>query len=299
MARGTFTQLTSSLPISCAIPYVRGPLWRELCGYSVALLPARPYCASYVSGRHLLGFTFEAQQGVDAFGGDSRHPFRAEPWRLAFTPAGCDVFSASDRGGEYLLLSVTPGLFDEIAAAANARRRPAQLTRFSNRMSAQFTPVAHALRRWVLSGEWIGTLALEESGVRAIEIAAGHLGAGTAPTARVTPQRMRRILEYLEANLSGEVRLADLARELRLSASYLARAFKATTGMTLHAALMERRLALARRLISGSGARRWSLAHVAAECGFASHAHLCVTFRRALGLTPGRWRELSARAQTP
>lgn len=103
---------------------------------------------------------------------------------------------------------------------------------------------------------------------------------------------MRRILDYFEANLATQVRLGDLARELRLSGPYLARAFKATTGTTLHTALMERRVARARLLMDESRNRRWSLARIAAEAGFASHAHLTTAFRRVLGITPSRWREI-------
>jgi AraC family transcriptional regulator len=65
--------------------------------FAVTVLPPSPYEVSYVPDHHVIGFTFEAQRGVDAFGGSRRRVFDAEPWRLAFTPAGCDVFSASDN----------------------------------------------------------------------------------------------------------------------------------------------------------------------------------------------------------
>lgn len=68
-------------------------------------------------------------------------------------------------------------------------------------------------------------------------------------------------------------------------------------GTTLHAALMERRLARARLLIGEPRARGWNLARIAAETGFASHAHLSTAFRRALGLAPSRWRVLSSQVR--
>ena len=83
-------------PFPCSALHSKGP------GFAVTVLPAARYEASYVPTDHVIGFTFERQRGVDAFGGARRRLFDAEPWRLAFTPAGCDVFSASDRGGEYL-----------------------------------------------------------------------------------------------------------------------------------------------------------------------------------------------------
>src|SRR5579883_910570 len=223
------------------VPYSLAPLRRDLPGFSVLLLPTRPYAAAYVPERHIVRFTFERQQGVDAFGGDVRRPFRAEPWRLAFTPAGCDVYSASNTGGEYLVLSIAPEAFAECFA----RYHPGRLVRFSNAIAPEFTPAALCLRRMIVAGERTGGLAIEEAGTGALELAAAHFGAKRPSKVGLGMHRLRRILDYFEANLGGEVRLVDLAREVHLSEPYLARAFKATTGMTLHAALMERRIARA------------------------------------------------------
>ena len=81
-------------PNTVTLPH-RSALHSEGLGFAVTALPASPYEVSYVPAHHVIGFTFEGQRGVDAFGGARRRPFDAEPWRLAFTPAGCDVFSAS------------------------------------------------------------------------------------------------------------------------------------------------------------------------------------------------------------
>src|SRR5215469_1791925 len=63
-------------------------LYREGPGFAVTVLPASPYEVNYVPAHHVIGFTFEGQRGIDAFGGSRRRVFDAEPWRLAFTPAG-------------------------------------------------------------------------------------------------------------------------------------------------------------------------------------------------------------------
>src|SRR5215468_11401733 len=104
----------------------RSALYGEGPGFAMTVLPAWPYEVSYVPAHHVIGFTFERQRGVDAFGGSRRRVFDAEPWRLAFTPAGCDVFSTSERGGEYLVLSVAPETFARHAYGI-ARGRLAQL----------------------------------------------------------------------------------------------------------------------------------------------------------------------------
>src|SRR5262249_59116472 len=126
----------------------RSALHSEGLGFAVTVLPASPYEVSYVPAHHVIGFTFEGQRGVDAFGGARRRPFAAEPWRLAFTPAGCDVFSASDKGGEYLVLSVVPETFARLAPGIASGR----LQQFTDMADPLFTSLAAGLRRATLLG---------------------------------------------------------------------------------------------------------------------------------------------------
>jgi AraC family transcriptional regulator len=110
----------------------------------------------------------------------------------------------------------------------------------------------------------------------------------------MTSRRLKRILEHFEAQLGEEIRLADLASDIGLSESYLARTFRAATGTTLHAALLDRRIARARSLIEAAFRRGGSasLADVAAATGFSSHAHMTTAFRRVLGVTPSEWKRM-------
>jgi AraC family transcriptional regulator len=124
--------------------------------------------------------------------------------------------------------------------------------------------------------------------------AVSPIAAGTPrakPERRMTARRLKRILDHFEARLAEEIRLADLASDVDLSESYLARTFPAATGTTLHAALLERRIARARSLIEAALRRGApaSLADVAAATGFPSHAHMTTAFRRVLGVTPSEW----------
>ena len=53
-------------------------LHREGPGFAVTVLPASPYEVNYVPAHHVIGFTFERQRGVDAFGGSRRRVFDAD-----------------------------------------------------------------------------------------------------------------------------------------------------------------------------------------------------------------------------
>lgn len=259
-------------------------------GFAVTVLPASPYHVSYVPIHHVIGFAFERQRGVDAFGGARRRPFDAEPWRLAFTPAGCDVFSASDRGGEYLVLSVAPQTFARLAPGI-ARD---QLQQFTNAADPLYTPLATNLRRAIMLGAVTPPLAMEILVAAAVERVSALLDPSTQrsqPARRMTSRRLKRILDHFEARLTEDIRLAELATDSGLSECYLARAFRAATGTTLHAALVERRIARARSLIEAASRRgaHASLAEVAAATGFSSHSHMTTAFRRVLGITPSEW----------
>src|ERR1039457_6850713 len=86
-------------PPAAALPHRSAPIRLDSEGFAVTVLPARPYDLTYISDHHIMGFTFERQTGLDAFASDRRRPFQADPWRLAFTPAGCEGSFALGGGG--------------------------------------------------------------------------------------------------------------------------------------------------------------------------------------------------------
>ena len=100
--------------------------------------------------------------------------------------------------------------------------------------------------------------------------------------------RLQRIAQYIEAHLSEELSLEDLAAEVCLSPFHFARAFKAATGTAPHRYLTDRRIERAKSLIAEG---RLSLAEIAHVCGFSSQAHFTRWFKRIVGTTPGAYRK--------
>lgn len=95
-----------------------------------------------------------------------------------------------------------------------------------------------------------------------------------------------RARALIDDDPSRDTSLADLARETGLSRFQTLRAFRALTGLTPHAYLLQRRIADARRRIAGGA----SLALAAAESGFADQSHMTREFRRRYGVTPAAYR---------
>jgi AraC family transcriptional regulator len=238
------------------------------------LLPRARYEAAYVAPCGLIGFAFESQFGCHSFGSDRRVPFRTRPNSLAFTPAGCDVYSRSNTGGEYLLLEVGDWHLTG-------------LRQFNDASSSQAYEVATAIRRHLLGGLSLGQPVLADLVSTMLTAVAGECDVATQEprNARwITRRRLRLIDDYIDANIHDCVTVTDLAVQLDLSVGFFSRAFRAYFGMSPHAYVMDRRLSRARGLLRDSS---MSIAEVAANCGFANQAHMTTAFRRTLKITPG------------
>jgi AraC-like DNA-binding protein len=105
--------------------------------------------------------------------------------------------------------------------------------------------------------------------------------------------RLRRVRDYVESHLSGDVSLGTLAQVAGLSDSHFARAFRQAKGVTPHTYVLQRRVARARRMMVESDL---SLAEIALAAGFADQSHLARRFRQQTGLTPDRFRKLHREA---
>jgi AraC family transcriptional regulator len=100
-------------------------------------------------------------------------------------------------------------------------------------------------------------------------------------------RKLSRVQELIESRLDADLTLQELATAVGYSRSHFLRAFHATTGVTPHRYLLNRRIERARRLL---GETEMSIAQVAYSCGFSSQAHLTLAFRKVCGLTPGEYR---------
>ena len=99
--------------------------------------------------------------------------------------------------------------------------------------------------------------------------------------------RSRRLIAHIEANLSGAIRVIELARLVGLSVSHFCRAFKRTFGTPPRAYVLRRRIELAQGLMLTT---REPLSSIALKCGMCDQAHFTRSFRRIVGETPYSWR---------
>ena len=113
-------------------------------------------------------------------------------------------------------------------------------------------------------------------------------GAAEPPRERLSPDRQRSLVEFVEANLGRRIAVSELAAVAGLSASALSRALRVSSGLTPTGLVARLRDDRARAMLDGGGA---TLAQVAAVCGYADQAHLTRRFKRAFGVTPSAYRK--------
>lgn len=96
--------------------------------------------------------------------------------------------------------------------------------------------------------------------------------------------------DYLKESFRDPVRVSDLEKIADLDRFTLSRQFKRAYGTSPHRYLLMRRLGHAKQLLVNGK----TLADAAHESGFADQSHMNRHFRRAFGMTPGTWRQLTA-----
>lgn len=99
------------------------------------------------------------------------------------------------------------------------------------------------------------------------------------------------LTDFMESRIDEQIRLEDLAELVNLSRFQLSRSFKSATGHSPYQFLLQRRIARARAMLAGHVN---SLADIAYACGFASQSHMTDVFRKATGVSPGRYRQDAA-----
>lgn len=99
--------------------------------------------------------------------------------------------------------------------------------------------------------------------------------------------RFRRLDQFVEANISAPISLADLARQVGLSEYYFCRCFKLATGMSPYQYVLKKRMEHACACLRRED---MSIQDVAFASGFGDPVQFSKQFRRAHGITPTAYR---------
>jgi AraC family transcriptional regulator len=99
--------------------------------------------------------------------------------------------------------------------------------------------------------------------------------------------RLRRVLDHISAHLADEITLADLAKVAGVSLYHFAHMFTRAVGVSPYRYISRMRLERAMAVIA---ADKLPLAQIALDARFSSQASFTRAFRRATGMSPGKYR---------
>jgi AraC-like DNA-binding protein len=121
-------------------------------------------------------------------------------------------------------------------------------------------------------------------------VAAAFARAEKAAPSRGITGRLAAFREYADARLGdGEFRPAMLARHFKVSERYVRVVFS-SSGESLSAFLLRRRLERAARLLCSEYYAQHTITQIALECGFNSASHFGQSFRHRYGQAPREFR---------
>lgn len=222
---------------------------------------------------------------VDELRPDSTRDLRNS---ITFLPGGCSIEGWAkpvDRPNSFTALYFKPGLLrDELELRyREAALRPilyAREGRLHESMLKLSALIADPHTDEVYAESACILAAIETLGLKQPE-RAGML----------TQRQVTMVFDYVDAHLTEEISLSDLASAANLSRYHFARAFKATTGQSPYLFVMSRRIERACELLVSSDL---PIDVVALASGFKTAARLRRYFHQLKGETPRTFRRRSA-----
>lgn len=209
---------------------------------------------------------------------------------LIFIPAGASI-SAYGCGGNKQIVSCTvagglaPGDFD------SSEHR--SLQNCCDVRDERLSATMRRLAREAIAPGFGGDVLVEAlTATLAVDLAR-YLGTQATPRQRgqarggLSPSQLRRIEDYLYAIEGGRVRVSELAALVEVSSGHLMRAFKQSTGLTVHQFVERVRLSTAEKLLRETDL---PLSAIATRMGFATASSFSLAFKRATTLSPGVFR---------
>lgn len=201
---------------------------------------------------------------------------------LRYLPRGFKHANVFESGSRCLIVEVHAEALARIQNEARALEQPGDIQGIGS------TWLAQRLYREFLQDDPLAIMSLEGILLEILAEAARHTGA-PGPV-RAIPRWLRVARDYLESNFLRQLSLSEVAAVAGIHRVHLSREFRRHFSTTVGEFLRRKRIEHACRLVSATNE---PLADVAMTCGFSDQSHFSATFRRQIGLTPGRFRQMA------
>jgi len=108
--------------------------------------------------------------------------------------------------------------------------------------------------------------------------------------------QLARVFDHVDSFLDHHLTVDELARVACLSKYHFGKAFRQSTGITVHQYVTSRRIGASKRLLSNA---KSALADIAAGLGFANQSHFTAVFKARVGVPPGAYRKQNGPLRCP
>jgi AraC family transcriptional regulator len=205
---------------------------------------------------------------------------------IQLTPAHVNQWISWDREGEFMIVTLCPKFVEKIAHESMKGNFIELIPQFSI-TDPIIQHTVEALKAEIEAGCNTGKL-FGESAATMLAVRLLQAYANYKPVFReyedgLGQHRLKVAIEYINAHLEQNIKLADIAELLEVSQYYFCHLFKQSTGITPHQYLIQQRIERAKLLLKN---RKLSLAEIAIACGFADQSHFTKSFKRWVGITP-------------
>jgi AraC family transcriptional regulator len=209
-----------------------------------------------------------------------RHRYLQSHGDTTILPAGVDGEWEDDGACTLLHITLNPALVRRAAQDLRLNPETVAIRPRLHIRDARIEHIAWALKAELESESVSDRLYAESLG---LALAIRLLDGTTTRASSLSPRQRRRVLDFIESNLTRELSLLEIATVADISVSHLKTVFRQALGMPVHQYVIHRRVERAKALLL---AGTMPASQVAVETGFAHQSHMAYCMRRVLGVTP-------------
>lgn len=201
------------------------------------------------------------------------------PGSLRFLPAEEIHSNIYDDGARCLLVELQPETLERLREHTRVMDRPGEIT------SPQAGMLARRLYSEFRQHDEAASLAIE--GI-VLEILAESVRLA-GPSSRNAPKWLLRAKDMIHSHFLDVPSLTEIAHAAGVHPVHLSREFRRYFELTVGDYMRKLRIEHASHLLASTN---MPLAEIASVCGFADQSHFSSTFKRTVGMTPARFREM-------
>lgn len=102
----------------------------------------------------------------------------------------------------------------------------------------------------------------------------------------VMPKLISDVMDYINGHITEDITMEGLFKRFYFNSRYISRLFSEYTGITMRTYIVDRRIALAKRLLSEGR----SVSEACCQSGFNDYANFLRSFKKYAGISPGRYK---------